>query len=212
MKYVCRLALSLVCAGILWLPAVAQTKSASSSSKSNASSSQSSPSQTSQTQNKTSTTTKLNITDRRFLDEAAEANKAEIELGQLAAQKASSDDVKKFGQRMVDDHTKANGQVEQLATEKGIKLPEKLSTKDEATKDRLEKLSGKQFDQAYMRNMVKDHTMDVNVFRREAKTAKDSDVKSFAQNTVTTLEDHLKSAKQLAPKGRTSTHTSTHTS
>lgn len=202
MKYVCRLALSMVCAGILWLPATAQTKNTSSSSQSNASNSQSHPSQKSNDKiSQTSAATKLNVPDRRFLDEAAEANKAEIELGQLAAQKASSDDVKKFGQRMVDDHTKANQQIDQLASQKGAKLPEKLSAKDVAAKDRLERLSGKQFDRVYMHDMVKDHTADVSLFQREVKTAKDQDVKSFAQNTLTTLEDHLKSAKQLAPKG-----------
>lgn len=203
MKYVCRLALSLACAGLLWLPAAAQTNS---SAQSNASSSQSSSMQKSHSE--TSASMKLDATDRHFLDKAAEANKAEIELGQMAAQKASSDDVKKFGQRMVDDHTKANQQVEQLASQKGIQLPDKLSAKDEATKDRLEKLSGKQFDQAYMRDMVKDHTVDVSAFRREAKMAKDNDVKSFAQTTLPTLQDHLKSAKELAPKGTASTRRS----
>lgn len=125
---------------------------------------------------------------------------AEVELGKLAAERASSPDVKQFGQRMVDDHTKANDQLKQVASEKGVTVPDKLSAKDEATKDRLEKLSGEQFDHAYMRNMVTDHTKDVSEFRTEAKAAKDPAVKDFAQQTLPTLEDHLKQAKSIAPK------------
>lgn len=203
MKYVCRFALPIVCAGMLLLPAAAQSNSNASSSQSSASSSQ-----TSSSQGKSSAA-RLTMADRQFLNEAAEGNKAEVELGQLAQQKASSDDVKKFGQRMVDDHTKAGQQVDQLASEKGVNVPDKLSAKDQATKARLEKLSGKQFDEAYMRDMVRDHAKDVSAFQREARTAKDSDVKSYAQNTVGTLQDHLKMAKQIAPKNPKATNSST---
>jgi putative membrane protein len=75
-----------------------------------------------------------------------------------------------------------------------------LSAKDAATKARLEKLSGKAFDRAYMRDMVTDHTKDVSEFRMESKNAKDPDVKNFASQTLPTLKDHLKEAKSIAPK------------
>lgn len=138
--------------------------------------------------------------DHAFLKKAAEGGLAEVELGQLATQKASSEDVKKFGQRMVDDHSKANEQLKQVAAEKNIKVPEKLSAKDQATKARLEKLSGEQFDKAYMRDMVKDHQKDVAEFERESKMAKDPAIKSFAEQTLPTLKDHLKEAERIAPK------------
>src|SRR5205823_13732746 len=99
----------------------------------------------------------LDAADRTFVRKAAEGGLAEVELGQLATQKASSDDVKKFGQRMVDDHSKANDQLKQVAAQEHIDLPTEPSAKDKATKARLEKLSGEQFDRAYMRDMVKDH-------------------------------------------------------
>lgn len=123
-----------------------------------------------------------------------------MELGKLATEKASSDDVKKFGQRMVDDHSKANDQLKQLASSKGIEIPNALSAKEKATKSRLEKLSGEQFDKAYMNDMVKDHTQDVSEFKKESTSAKDSDVKSFASQTLPTLEEHLKQAQNIAPK------------
>jgi len=74
-----------------------------------------------------------------------------------------------------------------------------LNAKDKATKAKLEKLSGEQFDQAYMKDMVKDHTKDVSDFKRESMSALDPDVKKFAAETLPTLEDHLKQATSIAP-------------
>jgi len=101
---------------------------------------------------------------------------------------------------MVDDHSKANDQLKQLASSKGIEVPTDLSAKDKATKERLSKLSGEQFDKAYMKDMVKDHTQDVSEFKKESTSAKDPDVKNFASQTLPTLEDHLKQARSIAPK------------
>lgn len=152
---------------------------------------------------------KMNASDRIFVRKAAAGGLAEVELGKLAAERALSQDVKHFGQRMVDDHTKANDQLKQVASEEGVELPDKLNAKDKATKDRLEKLSGKQFDRAYMRNMVTDHAKDVSEFRTESKTAKDPAVKDFAQQTLPTLEDHLKQAKTIAPQVSETRHKKT---
>ena len=150
--------------------------------------------------NSASSSGKLAAADRQFIKKAAEGGLAEVQLGQLATEKADSQDVKQFGQRMVDDHTKANDQLKQVASQKGVTVPDKLSPKDAATKARLEKLSGKAFDRAYMRDMVMDHTKDVSEFRMESKNAKDPDVKNFASQTLPTLQDHLKEAKSIAPK------------
>ena len=150
-----------------------------------------------------SSASSLSASDRQFIKKAAEGGMAEVQLGQLATEKASSPEVKQFGQRMVDDHTKANDQLKQVASQKGVTVPDKLSAKDEATKARLEKLSGKSFDRAYMKDMVTDHTKDVSEFRMESKNAKDPDVKNFASETLPTLESHLKQARDIAPKATT---------
>jgi putative membrane protein len=147
-----------------------------------------------------STGKNVTVSDRTFMRKAAEGGKAEVELGKLAQEKAASPEVKQFGERMVNDHTKAGDELKQVAEKEGVTLPEKLDAKDAATKARLEKLSGDAFDRAYMRDMVKDHTEDVTEFRNEAKNGKDPEVKSFASQTVPTLEDHLKEAKNIAPK------------
>lgn len=140
---------------------------------------------------------KLSAADKNFVMKAAEGGLAEVQLGQLATQNAQSDEVKQFGQRMVDDHTKANDQLKQVAEQKGVTLPTDLSAKDKAEKDRLSKLKGEQFDRAYMQHMVMDHKKDVAEFKKESTSAKDSDVKNFASQTLPTLEDHLKQAQQV---------------
>ncbi len=137
-----------------------------------------------------------NSADTRFMDKAAQGGMAEVKLGQLAVDKGSSQAVKDFGQRMVTDHTKANDQLKNIANQKGVTLPSNLDAKDQATYDRLSKLSGTEFDRAYMRDMVKDHQMDVNEFRRESQSAKDAEVRTFASNTLPTLEEHLSLAKK----------------
>ena len=148
----------------------------------------------------------LSASDKKFVRDAAQGGMAEVELGKLATEKASSDDVKKFGQRMVDDHTKAGDQLKQVASSEGVQLPQSLSAKDKLTKERLSKLSGEQFDKAYMADMVKDHTQDVAEFQRESQSGKDPAVKDFASQTLPTLEDHLKQAKEIAPKTHTASN------
>lgn len=144
------------------------------------------------------TGSKLSAGDQRFIKEAAEGGMAEVEFGKLAVQKGYSDDVKQFGQRMIDDHSKSN--LKRVASALGVNLPQHLSAKDEATKERLAKLSGDQFDKAYVRDMVKDHKADVAAFRTESSTGRDASLKSFATQMLPTLRDHLKNAENIEPK------------
>jgi putative membrane protein len=136
--------------------------------------------------------------DDMFVTKAAKGGLAEVELGKLASEKASSDAVKQFGQRMVDDHGKANNELKTLAQSKSVTIPTDLDAKDKALRDRLMKLSGRAFDRAYMQAMVSDHVKDVNEFRTESKTGKDPEVKAWAAKTLPTLEEHLKMARSAA--------------
>jgi putative membrane protein len=122
---------------------------------------------------------------------------AEVELGKLASEKASNDAVKQFGKRLADDHGKAGEELKKIAQDKGITPPTEMDGKHKKLHDRLSKLSGAQFDRAYVDEMVKDHRKDVKDFQRESEKAKDSDVKSFASKTLPTLQDHLKEAEGL---------------
>lgn len=136
--------------------------------------------------------------DRAFMMKAAEGGLAEVQLGQLAQDKGNNQAVKDFGKQMADDHGKANDKLKSIAEQKGVTLPTDLNAKDKAEKDRLSKLSGEQFDRAYMQMMLKDHTTDVNEFKRESTAAKDTDLKNFASDTLPTLQSHLDKAKSVA--------------
>jgi putative membrane protein len=135
--------------------------------------------------------------DVHFAKEAARAGMAEVKLGQLAQEKGSSDMVKTFGKRMVDDHSKAGDKLKEVASHESITLPSDLSAKNQATYDRLSKLNGAAFDRAYARDMVKDHETDVAAFQKEANAGKNDSLKSFASETLPTLQDHLKQAKEM---------------
>jgi putative membrane protein len=145
---------------------------------------------------RSTTTGQLAAADQAFLKEAATGGLMEVELGRLATEKASSPEVKQFGQRMVDDHGKANQQLSTMAQQKNVQIATELTGKAKGDYDRLSKLSGEQFDRAYMQMMVRDHRKDVSDFRKQSTSAKDTDLKSFASQTLPTLEEHLKMAEQ----------------
>jgi putative membrane protein len=134
---------------------------------------------------------------KSFAMKAAEGGMAEVELGRLATQKASNDRVKQFGQKMVDDHTKANNDLKQAASQEGIELPADTNAKHKKVAEKLSGLSGAAFDKAYMDEMVKDHNQDVKEFQKASKASGNSPVKQFAANTLPTLKDHQQMAKEL---------------
>jgi putative membrane protein len=135
--------------------------------------------------------------DIRFVMGAAEGGMAEIELGQLAADKASNPKVKEFGHRMVADHTKAGDELKTLATSKQIMLPTSVSARSKAAKDRLSKLSGPSFDRAYMAEMVKGHLSVSMDFRKEATSGHDPQIKEWATKTLVMVDDHLTAAREI---------------
>ena len=143
---------------------------------------------------------KLSSSDEQFVIKAAEGGKSEVELGQLAEQKGHSQEVKDFGKRMVTDHTKAGEKLKEIAQQKGLSVPDKMDSESAALKRKLDKLSGAEFDKTYMDAMVKDHEKDVAEFKKEASMAKDPAIKGFAEQTLPTLEEHLKLAKQIDSK------------
>jgi putative membrane protein len=134
--------------------------------------------------------------DRDFVTEAAQGGLIEVRLGELAEQQAKSTKVKDFGQRMVEDHGQANDKLKQIAEQKGIELPRDLSEDAQAIYEELQGKSGAEFDQAYMDEMVSDHEDAVAAFEDYVENAKDPEVRSFAEETLPTLKEHLEQAKQ----------------
>lgn len=142
----------------------------------------------------------LSGADRQFVMDAARDGMSEVELGRLASERASSDDVKKFAHQMIDDHSKAGDELMQLASQKGITAPKDVGAKEKALRDRLSKLSGADFDRQYMREMVDDHNKAVAKFQREASNGKDPDLKAWASKTLPTLRHHLEMARETSRK------------
>ena len=134
-----------------------------------------------------------------FLHEAAQGGMAEVDMGRLAQQKAQSPEVKKFGQMMVTDHSKANEELKGLATKKNIPLPADLGN-HKSSIDKLNGLSGAEFDKAYVQMMVDDHEKDVEEFQKQADSSKDPEVKAFASKTVPTLKKHLDAINAIHAK------------
>jgi putative membrane protein len=138
--------------------------------------------------------------DTDFVNTVAMDGMAEVELGRLAVQKAKSPEVKQFAQRMVADHSKANAELKQLASNKNITLPAEPNAQQQSEKDRLSKLSGAEFDREYMSLMSTDHDKAVAAFEAESRNGSETDVKSWATKTLPTLREHQTLAKQIAEK------------
>lgn len=136
--------------------------------------------------------------DRMFLRKAAEGGLAEVQLGQLAAEKAGSDDVKTLGQKMVNDHTAINQQMEPIADSMGVMLPKKLNKKDQAEYNKLNDLSGNNFDTEYLTCIVKDHHKDLHEFREEAATTADPTLRDVVTRAAGVIKQHIMMVDKLA--------------
>ena len=148
----------------------------------------------------TGTAGALQDADLLFVADAAIGGLAEVQLGQLASEKATNAEVKQFGQMMVTEHGNANSELQTLAQSKSVQLPTTLNEEKISLQQKLAALAGADFDREYMNEMVKDHKEDVEKFQKAANEAMDPEVKAFAAKTLPTLQQHLQKAEELAAK------------
>ena len=139
-----------------------------------------------------------NATDTRFMQQAASDGIAEVQMGQLALEKASDPQVKELARRIVADHTKANGHLRALAVRKHVKLPATTTVEAQREAADMKAMDGQQFDQAWSNAMVKDHLKAIDLFATESQQAKDADVRKFTDATTPALQTHLQMAQKLA--------------
>jgi putative membrane protein len=145
--------------------------------------------------------------DQPFVTKLAGIGMAEVELGTLAKDKASSREVKAFAQRMIDEHTKAGHELKAIADRKHLAWPAALPADAVALKDTLSKLSGAAFDRAYIDAMVDGHGKALAEVRTEAQSGADPDVKAWAMKASSTVQAHLTHAQdQQRELGKTATH------
>jgi putative membrane protein len=135
--------------------------------------------------------------DHRFMATAARANLSEIAAGRLALAQSASSEVKKFAQRMVEDHTQANRELGELAQKMSFSLPGEPDETRQKGLDHLSALRGVEFDRAFAGMMVSDHAKAVALFEESSKTSADPQVRSYSERTLPMLQDHLKMARDL---------------
>ena len=136
--------------------------------------------------------TKLSTADKNFIVAAAQGGMIEVKLGELAAQKGMRKDVRAFGQMMVKDHTAINSDLKALAAQKGVTLPDSLDAKHQGMVDKMEALTGSEFDAAYIAVMITEHNEDAWEFKAESAATQDADIKSFVDKSIPVVDDHLK--------------------
>ena len=138
--------------------------------------------------------------DNTFAMKAAQGGMTEVQLGQLAADKGTSQEVKDFGSKMVADHGKANDELKSIASSKGITLPDKLDAKHQAMVDKMNGFSDAAFDNSYVAAMVAAHKEDNALFSKEASSGQDADIKAFAAKTDEIVKMHLSMIQDIQSK------------
>jgi putative membrane protein len=133
-----------------------------------------------------------------FLGQAAGGQQSEVDLGQLAVQKAENEQVKQFGTRMVEDHRKAHQEIRQLASKEGIRLQVQPSDQQQQQKAQLSKLSGKEFDRAYIMFMLRDHTKNMKHFGQHALVEPNPEVRQWTASALPVIKEHLEKVKTIA--------------
>jgi len=135
--------------------------------------------------------------DQAFLRDASQGNLTEIENARLALKSAASDEVRRYAQRILDDHTRNQSDLRGVAQKAGVDLPNDIDSHHHDMQTQLTRLSGSDFDREYIRMMISDHQKDISKFEDAARNSKDSEVRDFASKTLPTLRDHLKSARDI---------------
>jgi putative membrane protein len=136
--------------------------------------------------------------DKMFVKKAMQGGLAEVQMGELTLKNSSNDQVKQFARKMIDDHTKLNEELRPIAQQLGVDIPTDISKKDKSMIGKMQGLSGPAYDQAYLKEMAKEHTQDQKEFRMEVSNSQNVGVKNAALDGGKTISEHLQMVTQLA--------------
>ncbi len=139
------------------------------------------------------------VTDEVFVAQVLRQSRAEIERSKMALSKSVRPDVKIFAQRLVDDHTKINGELATIASGRKMILPEDPA-QDKATLDQLDKLTGEAFDRTYLTQVIAGHVRLLDAFKEYGEKATDAVLKGWAAKTLPMLQQHLDLAREVEKK------------
>jgi putative membrane protein len=141
---------------------------------------------------------KMAKSDQEMMEKIAQTNIAEIETAKLAQEKSKNEEVRAFAQKMIDDHTAAQSELEKIAQSKGVTLPTTPDSKHQAALKKMTTLSDKDFDKQYMSQAgEKDHREAHKLLDRVSKQAKDEELKQYATKTIAAVDEHGKMAKEV---------------
>jgi len=136
--------------------------------------------------------------DQAFIRKTMEDDMAQEQMGQLAAQKSQSDDVKQFGEKMTQIHEQLTNQLTPVAKKLGVDQPKRPSKKDRQQIEKMQSLSGPDFDAAFIKAMLKDQQDDLKGFQNEASAAQDPNVQQLAKMDMPVLNQHLQILQKIA--------------
>ena len=142
-------------------------------------------------------TSSLNAVDRQFIVKAAQSDMTEIKTSQLALQRSRDSKIREFAQMMITQHTQSSSKLKPIASQKGVKLPTTLGADNTALLTQLTKLSGVEFDRAYMKGQAQGHSKTQAVYQKELKQGQDPDAQAFASQILPIVQDHLRMADEL---------------
>jgi putative membrane protein len=142
----------------------------------------------------------LSDSDRDFATKAAQGGMAEVALGKLAQERGSSKQTKDYGKMLVDDHSRLNNELSDIASRANITLPRDMGEDNRKTYDRLAKLSGPAFDREFFEGQIRDHRKDLDEFQTNASNGSDMAWKDFAARSIPTLQEHLRKAENNGMK------------
>jgi putative membrane protein len=142
---------------------------------------------------------KLSDAEKNFMSKAAQGNLFEIRSGELAQKKTTNDDVRKLAVRLAADHSANNTELKKLAAKYGFELPNEPDPKQHKQMERLEKLSGPEFDRTYVELLMEDHKGAIALFEKQVKSST-GDVKEYAEKSLPVLREHLKLVEETRKK------------
>jgi putative membrane protein len=149
----------------------------------------------------------LSPADKQFINQAGIGGTEEVQLSSLAPKRSSSDDVKRFARRMLDDHSAAAAQLKAILAHKNVSAPDDLMDPQHTdVKMGLRGMGGAEFDRLYIATMVKDHQQALAQFQSEAQGGGDPDLKAFAARLVPVIQQHLAEAQNIATRYEAAAH------
>jgi putative membrane protein len=138
--------------------------------------------------------------EQDFAKDAAAGGMMEVQLGNIAQKNSSTKAIQDFGKMMVDDHSKINDNLKDLASKKNVALPSTVTEKQQKDIDKLSKETGTEFDKDYVSMMVNDHKDDIAAFKKAGDKMKDADFKDFVIKNLPTLQKHLDAIQAIKKK------------